>query len=433
MKRHLFRLAVACGLALTGLVGLGGVSAEATVAPTTGTLSGTVTVTGAPAHFSALVGVGGCPASTPPHTICPNPQYTLAGAGGAYSLTLSAGKWGTAGFYELAGFGGQFIGANSIVTITGGKVTHKNYTVAYKAAGTVKGTVTITGVPKGVTVQSRTVFACPANDPYTGGIVPIVCVTGGTANYSFTTLPPGPWLLYPGYSTIYGSITSKSGVPVTVVSGKSVTKDLSFAYQKPTEGLVEGTVTVTGAPPGFNGYTGAIACKGTPAPDCALPTSSYLGGGPYQLLLPAGTWSTAGDYQLNFDGGTFTGPDMNVKVVAGMTSKVNLFVHYVAPGGVIGLVTVTGIPSGIHIENAIALACPAAEPYVPPASPGPMCAETGTPLEADYSLTTLPPGSWLIYPGYIAYPTYYLSSKGIPVTITSKTETTLNLKVAYQG
>ena len=432
MKRHLFRLVMACGLALTGLVGLGGASAEATAAPTTGTLSGTVTVTGAPAHFSAIVGVGGCPASTPPHTICPNPQYTLAGAGGAYSLTLSAGKWGTAGFYELAGFGGQFIGANSIVTVTGGKVTHKNYTVAYKAPGTVKGTLTITGVPKGITVESRTVFACPASDPYTGGTLPIVCVSGGTANYSFTTLPPGPWLLYPGYSTIYGATTSKSGHPVTVISGKSVTKDLSFAYQKPTEGLVEGTVTVTGAPPGFTAYTGAIACKGTAAPDCPTPTSSYLGGSPSQLLLSAGTWSVTGDYQLTFDGGTRTGPDVNVKVVAGVTSKVNLFVHYVDPGALIGLVTVTGIPSGTHINDAIVLACPAAEPYVPPAAPGPMCAEVGTPLEADYSLTTLPPGSWLLYPGYAAN-SLYVSSKGIPVTITSKKLTTRNLTVAYQG
>ncbi|MGD0393779.1 MAG: hypothetical protein ABSC41_14190, partial [Acidimicrobiales bacterium] len=387
------------------------------------------------AHFSAIVGVGGCPASTPPQTICPNPQYTLAGAGGAYSLTLSAGKWGTAGFYELAGFGGQFIGANSTVTVTAGKVTHQNYSVAYKAPGTVRGTVTITGVPKGVTVESQTVVACPANDPDTGGTVPIVCVTGGTANYSLTTLPPGPWLLYPGYSTIYGSITSKSGLPVTVVSGKSVTKDLTFAYQKPTEGLVDGTVTVTGAPPGFNGYTGAIACKGTAAPDCPMPTSSYQVGNPSQLLLSAGTWSITGDYQLNFDGGTFTGPDVNVKVVAGVTSKVNLFVHYVAPGALIGLVTVTGIPSGTHIEDAIVLACPAADPYVPPASPGPMCAEAGTPLEADYSLTTLPPGSWLLYPGYAAYPSYSLSlsSKGIAVTVTSKAVTIRNLTVAYQG
>ena len=123
---------------------------------------------------------------------------------------------------------------------------------------------------------------------------------------------------------------------------------------------------------------------------------------------------------------------MNVKVVAGVTSKVNLFVHYVDPGALIGLVTVTGIPSGTHINDAIVLACPAAEPYVPPAAPGPMCAEVGTPLEADYSLTTLPPGPWLLYPGYAAN-SLYVSSKGIPVTITSKKLTTRNLTVAYQG
>jgi hypothetical protein len=435
MNRLLFRVAVACGSALTILVGAGGLAGEAGAAPTTGTLSGTVTVTGAPAHFSALLGVGGCPASTPPHTICPNPQYTLAGgSGGAYRLTLPAGKWGAAGFYELAGFGGQFIGAYSTVTVTGGKVTHQNFTVAYKAPGTVKGTVTITGVPKGVALETRTMIACPASDPYTGGAVPIVCVSGGSgaANYSFTTLPPGPWLLYPGYATVYGSTTSKAGIPVTVASGKTITRDVTFAYRKPTEGLIEGIVTVTGAPPGFNGSTGAIACSGGAAPDCAAPASSFLGEGPSQLLLKAGTWSMTGDYQLNFDGGTFTGPDVTVKVAAGVTTKVKLFVHYVQPGAVIGLVTVTGIPSGTDIEDAIVLACPATEPYLPPASPGPLCAETFTPLEADYSLTTLPPGSWLLYPGYFAS-SLGLSAKGTPVSIRSGTVATRNLTLAYQG
>ena len=436
MRRQLLKVGMVCGLTLTVFVSLGGGSAGAAPTPATGTLSGTVTVTGAPAHFSAIVGVGACPASVPANKICPNPQYILVGsAGGAYSLTLPAGKWRAAGFYELAGFGGQFIGTSTTVTVPPGKVTRQNFTVPYRAPGSIKGTVKITGVPKGVVLDSTTLFACPASDPYTGGAVPIVCVTSGssTANYSFTTLPPGPWLLYPGYTTTFGPITSKSGIPVTVVSGKSVTKDLSFAYQKPTAGVVQGVVTVTGAPPGFSGFTGAVACKGSPAPDCATPSSSYPGGSTYRLLLPAGTWSLAGDYELNYDGGMFTGPDMNIKVVAGEISKVNLFVHFVAPGVVIGLVTVTGIPSGTHIESAIVLACPTAEPYVPPASPGPGCAETSTPLEADFSLTALPPGSYLLYPGYSASTSFFLSSKGTSVTVTSRTVSTRNLTVAYQG
>ena len=220
---------------------------------------------------------------------------------------------------------------------------------------------------------------------------------------------------------------------MTVVSAKTLTKDVTFAYQKPTEGLVEGVVTVTGAPSGFTGYTGAIACQGTKAADCATPTISYLGETTYQLLVPAGTWNVAGDYQLSFGGGTVTGPDTSVKVVAGVTTKVTLFVHYVAPGAVLGLVTVTGIPSGTHIEDAIVVACPATEPYVPPAAPGPLCTENSTPLEADYSLTTLPPGSWLLYPGYAATTSYYVSPKSTPVTVTSSTVSTRNLTVAYQG
>ncbi len=136
MRQQLLKVGMVCGLTLTVFVGLGGGSAGAAPPAATGTLSGTVTVTGAPAHFSAIVGVGACPASVPANKICPNPQYILVGtAGGAYSLTLPSGKWRAAGFYELAGFGGQFIGASITVTVTSGKVTRQNFSVPYKAPG----------------------------------------------------------------------------------------------------------------------------------------------------------------------------------------------------------------------------------------------------------------------------------------------------------
>ena len=439
MRRHLFWKAVATVVALSGAVAMGAPPASAASTSGIGTLTGTVTVTGAPSNFSGFIGVGACPASFPKGTVCPNPQYTLVGSsGGTFSLPLASGKWRAAGFYELAGFGGQFIGAYATVTIAANMTTTHNFTVPYVAPGTVSGTVQVIGVPTGVTLESTGVLACPSSDPYTGGVIPIVCVTTSAfgTNYSFTTLPPGPWLLYPQYTTIYGTTTRPKGVQVMVVSGATLTTNLAMSYRTPTQGLVVGTVTVTGAPPGFNGFSGAFACQGADSSDCASPIVSnqnFGGGSTYQVLLTAGTWNVAGNYQLNFSGGVFAGPGTNVTVVPGATTTVNLTVPYVAPGAVIGMVDVTGLPASSTIQEALVLACPAAHPYVPPAAPGPTCAQTSTPLVARYAITTLPPGSWLLYPGYYASTSYYISPSGVPLTVTSNKLTRKNLKVAYQG
>jgi hypothetical protein len=438
MRRFRFSVtAVAC-LALASLFGGPVAPAAASTVAATGTLAGTVTVTGAPANFSGEVGVGACPASTPPHTVCANPQYALVGAsGGSFTLSLPAGRWRAAGFYELAFFGGQFIGPFSSVTVSAGTTTTHDFTVPYRAPGAVQGTVAITGVPAGVTLQSTSAVACPASNPYTGGIVPIVCVYNQGppgASYQFTTLPPGP-LLYPQYTTLYGVTTSSTATKVKVVAGTTITKNLTAAYQTPTDGLVTGTVTVTGAPRGFGAYSGALACQGAGTAGCAAPSTSQPISPPnadFQLLVPAGTWSVSGDYQLNFGGGVFTGPGQNVAVQAGATTTVNLVVPYVAPGTVIGKVDVTHIPVGKVVQYALVVACPATQPYVPPLYPGVWCAEYGTPLVAQYSLTTLPPGAWLLYPGFQSATSQYISPKGIPVTVTSNTVVTRNLKVAFR-
>ena len=439
MRRHLFLKAVAAVVALSGAVAMGAPPASAAPTAGIGTLTGTVTVTGAPSNFSGIIGVGACPASFPMGKVCPNPQYTLAAtSGGTFSLQLSSGRWRAAGFYELAPFGGQFIGAFAAVKITANMTTTHNFTVPYVAPGTVSGTLQVVGVPTGVTLESTGVVACPSNAPYTGGVIPIVCVTTSAfgGNYSFTTLPPGPWLLYSQYTTIYGTTTRPTAVRVMVVSGTTLTANLAMHYMTPTQGLVVGTVTVTGAPPGFTGYAGAFACQGADSSDCASPVVSnqnYGGGNTYQVLLTAGTWNVAGNYQLNFSGGVFAGPGTNVTVVPGATTTVNLTVPYVAPGAVIGMVDVTGLPASSSVQEALVLACPVAHPYLPPAAPGPTCAETSTPVVARYAITTLPPGSWLLYPGYYASTSYYISPSGVPVTVTSKGLTRKNLKVAYQG
>ncbi len=100
-----------------------------------------MTVTGAPTGFSGFVGVGGCAKPTPKGNVCSAPQYTLTTNGGTYELPLTPGRWIVSGFYELAPFGGEFIGKQKTVTIAAGATVTRNFTVPYKAPGTVRGRI----------------------------------------------------------------------------------------------------------------------------------------------------------------------------------------------------------------------------------------------------------------------------------------------------
>ncbi len=176
-------------------------------APKSGTITGTVTITGAPKGFTpAFSGVGGCPA--PAKAICPSPHYSIAGKAGAYTLQLPAGDWTLAGWYELAPFGGQFVGMPVTVDVVPGKTTTANVTVAYRPPGTVAGTITVTGVPHGVTIEAKVALACPSKVPFNGGQPSILCVEGGGSSgaYRISTLPPGSWILYPEYFTEFGQV-----------------------------------------------------------------------------------------------------------------------------------------------------------------------------------------------------------------------------------
>src|ERR1700682_2126941 len=93
---------------------------------TSGTLTGTVTVTGAPQGFTpGFLGAGACPSTTPPGQVCANPVYALA-TGGTYTLSLAAGSWEIDGFYEVNGFGGVFLGPPQLVTIPAGGTVPQN-------------------------------------------------------------------------------------------------------------------------------------------------------------------------------------------------------------------------------------------------------------------------------------------------------------------
>ena len=69
----------------------------------------------------------------------------------------------------------------------------------------------------------------------------------GTSRYSIPTLSKGTWLLYVGYYTEFGLTTVQAPGMVKLAKGESLTDNLSVTYQAPPNGLVEGTVTITGA------------------------------------------------------------------------------------------------------------------------------------------------------------------------------------------
>jgi hypothetical protein len=434
----------------------------------TGTVTGTVTITGAPKGFAPpFLGAGACPTSTPPGQICASPQFSLAN-GKTYTLSLAAGPWRLDGFYEIGPFGGAFLGSAKTVNVVATKTVTVNLTIPYKAPGGLTGSVTVTGVPAGVTIQGYIALLCPAYSPYTGGTPPIACVqsfsppspSGGT--YNVSTLPPVGWTVFPGYVTVFGATYAvKAGKKTTVKSNQTQTVNVTTPYIKPTNGIVTGSVVVTGAPSGFVAPIGVEAC---PTPARGQPcTGTNVFNGPFTLPLAVGKWTLQPFY---FDPPFFNavfGPKHTVTVSAGKITTLNLTLPYVVPGTAVGSVTVTRVHAGVTIEQYTVLACPASAPWrggvpsiacvrewsgvtgsgffsvasggpagshhaIVPSAPAPV---TQPPYNR-YRLPTLTPGSWILYPGYVTLFGSYTTLTGTTVTVTANHTTTRNLTVAYQ-
>jgi hypothetical protein len=316
--------------------------------PPPGSVTGTVTVTGAPAGFNAPVGVEACPGATAPATsgFCPGGHLAPA-QGGNYALILPAGTWTLVPGY-LQGHG-AVTGTPVTVTVNSGQATSQDLTVAYVApppppgTGMVSGAVTVTGAPAGFDAPTG-VEACPAAPAAPAdhpqpprGFCPggrLAPATGGT--YAFI-LPAGSWTLTPGY--LQGR-TAVEGTPVTVTvtAGQTTSQDLTVAYvapppPPPPPGTVTGTVTVTGAPAGFNAPVGVEACPGSTAPS----TTSFCPGGRlvpaqggnYSLTLAPGTWTLVPGYLQGH--GAVTGATVTVAVTSGQTTMQDLTVAYQAP------------------------------------------------------------------------------------------------------
>jgi len=446
------------------------------VVPATGTVHGTITVTGAPKGFSpTYVGVGACVAGGPPKQLCAAPQYYL---GSPYTLVLAAGRWRIAGFYELGAFAGPFLGTPRTINVPAGADLRVDVTVPYKAPGTMRGTVKVTGVPKGVTIEGYVALLCPSFAPFKGGNPPIACVealapaepAGGP--YRVSTLPPGGWTVYPGYVSTFGlTLAPKAGVKATVVSNHATTVNVTTAYVRPSNGILTGTVTVSGAPLGFTAPLGVLVCTvHVGVQECE---GLEFQGTSYSLEVPAGTVTVQPLYFIPPFYNAVLGMQKKVVITGGKTRTLDLTVHYAKVGTASGSITVTGIPKGTAIEQYTVLACPAKTPWTGglPAlgcvsefsgyggsgiesvarqrlaadRPEAATAMDGTggathgvtriaaqaPFDR-YKLPTLTVGSWILYPGYATVFGSFTSPTGTKLIVKAGATTTRSLSVAYK-
>jgi hypothetical protein len=323
--------------------------------------------------------------------------------------------------------------------MTSGTTVRYDVSIPYQTPAVVTGNTAVTGAPKGVTVTPEEVFACPATDPLIGTEPSVYCATdflsppsSGPASYELS-LPAGNWILYVGYETAFGLTVDPTGTTVTLHAGKTTTADLSVHYVVPTNGLIEGTVTVTGAPKGTSMLVGAGGCpdKSGISTLCPSPTYTLTGtGGTYQLAVPAGKWLIAGFYELAPFGGQFLSATHVEEVTRGSILHLNLTIPYVKPATATATVKVTGVPSGTSVEEIGMLVCPTSTPYHGTVEPIECSFTSGTP-GTTLSIDTLPPGKFLVYPGYLTATSSLISTTGTPVTLVSGKTSHVALTVAY--
>lgn len=449
-------------------------SASGVVASSTpGTVSGTVKVIDAPTGFApAYIGAAACPDTGPAGKSCANPTYALA-SNGAYSLSLDAGTYRVTGFYENNAFGGAFLSATHVVTVTSGGTTTLNLSVKYQVPASITGTLTVFGVPKSVSITQLEVLLCPSFAPYTGGTIPLACVsayappsttTPGTGTYSVNGLPPGTWTAFPSFCTETSCVTPNpnGGTFVTLVGGQTSTLNLTRRFLAIGQGFVSGSLTVTGAPAGFSAPVGVSACP-------ASGTCQVIYGAPgnnYGLILSAGSWTLKGFYLASPFNNAIDGPATTVAVASREYVKDNLAIPYQVLGAATGTITITGLPAGTPITSYVLLACPSSEPW-DGLTAAPECvsefsgpggfsygpadssqALTASPAQKPpapyngpaqaaakinvYSVSTLTAGSWLLYPGYEDLFGAVLDPSPTSVTIAPPATTTKNLTVAYK-
>ncbi len=193
-------------------------------------------------------------------------------------------------------------------------------------------------------------------------------------------------------------------------------------------------------------YTGSTELCANPVTTIATP-AGHGAFGTFSLTLSAGSYNLFGFYELTSGGARFLGKasgDMNGKnkppavVTSGETvNGATLLVKYAKPATLTGKATVTAVPKSDPVKHVTVLLCPSSTPYTG-GTPSVSCVSgsfkattSGTNASATYSLTGLPAGSDIAYPGYCAASGCATSTSGVAVTLTAGTTTTQNLKTTF--
>ena len=417
------------------------------------------------------MGVGACPASSPPGLVCANPIYALA-TNGTYALNLPPGAWRVDGFYEINAYGGAFLGTARIIDVAANQPITADFTVPYSKPASLAGQIKVTGVPNGVTIEETSVLLCPPGAPYNGTVPSVACVNayGGfpastSGNYQITGLPPVTWIAYPSYCASFGCVTdAKAGQSVTLTAGRLTHLNLTMPFIIPGDGLAAGTIAITGAPAGFSTALGLTACQTqSTGSNCQQEFVNATGtSSSYALLLGAGVWQITGYYLAPVFGNAISGPTQVVTIKDGRTAAVNIAVPYQVLGTAKGSIGIIGLPSQIHPSSYTVTGCPAAITaftYFPSlacvteySGPGgstfgaanatrlgkaapkapPLLHAAGSGLNT-YSLPTLTAGQWQLTPSYQTAFGTFTANRATTVTIAAGRTTIEPLFMLYQG
>jgi hypothetical protein len=454
----------------SGGSGSGSGSSQCNTGP--GTVTGNVVVSGAPkSFFPSAIGAGACASTGTITTLCADPIFALQ-SDGTYSLSLDPGDWVVYGFYENSLFGGAFLSKPQVVTVTSGGTVVVNAVVPFAKPATLKATVTVTGLPAGVPLQSVGVLLCPAGSPFSGGIQPLTCVNGNgdyfpppgptSDSVVVTGLPSGPWTAYPSYCTVLGcSTNAAAGAPVNLVAGKTSRLKLKTSFLTPLNGLVNTTVTVSGAPAGFDASVGVFACQIQLGGSSCEGSSGSPSGSAFPLVLGAGLWAITGQYFAPVYGNAIDGSTVFILVQGGGVQSVALDVPYQVLGTAAGSIKVTGVPSGVKVTAYSVTACPTGgSPLDPfgflscvteysgsgtqffgPANTrrlGRSAHRVALPHTAGtrintYTLPTLTAGAWSLSVDYTTAFGTFSSPGSTTVNVTAAKTTTTHLTVPYQS
>jgi hypothetical protein len=168
---------------------------------------------------------------------------------------------------------------------------------------------------------------------------------------------------------------------------------------------------------------------------CADPIYALATNGTYSLTLSPGSWRVGGFYEINAYGGAFLGTSRTIDVAANQPIAADFTVPYAKPASLAGQVKVTGIPSGVTIEETSVLLCPPGAPFdgtVPSVACVNAYGGFAPSTSGQYQITGLPPVTWIAYPSYCStFSCETDAHAGRTVKLTAGRLTHLNLTMPF--